>query len=94
MSSHEVGSSVVVEGRADPAAAGAAVTTDDGDMYYIAGLQRWDPDVELKRVTVSGLLRMRKGSVPELPPEEPQRHGLVDDTFVIENASWSLVQSP
>jgi hypothetical protein len=94
MSSSEVGSSVVVEGRADPAAAGAAVTTDDGAIYYIVGLDRWEPDVELKRVRVSGVLRVRKGSVPELPPDEPQKHGLVDDTFVIEDASWSPVEQP
>jgi hypothetical protein len=94
MSSREVGSTVVIEGRADPAAAGAAVTTDDGEIYYIDGLDRWEPDVELKRVRVSGILRVRAGSVPELPPDELQRHGLVDDTFVIEDASWSPVEAP
>lgn len=92
MSRDRVGSRIVVEGRADPAAAGAAVTTDDGDIYYLDGVRRWDPDVELRRVTVTGVLRVRTASVPDLPPEEEQIHGLVDDTFVIEDASWSLVE--
>lgn len=92
MSRDRVGSTVVVEGRADPAAAGAAVTTDNGDTYYLGGVRRWDREVELRRVTVTGVLRVRTATVPDLPPDEEQIHGLVDDTFVIEDASWSLVE--
>ena len=68
------------------------MTTDDRETFYVAGLDEWDPELELKRVRVTGVLRLRRATVTERPPEEDQVHGLTDDTFVIEDASWSLVQ--
>jgi hypothetical protein len=92
MSGYQVGETVVVEGRASPTAAGASVTTDDRETFYVGGLDAWDPDLELKRVRVTGVLRLRPASVAERPPEEDQEHGLTDDTLVIDNASWSLAE--
>jgi hypothetical protein len=92
MSGYQIGETVVVEGRASPTAAGASVTTDDRETFYVGGLDAWDPELELKRVRVTGVLRLRPAMVAERPPEEDQEHGLTDDTFVIDNASWSLVE--
>jgi hypothetical protein len=92
MSGYQIGETVVVEGRASPTAAGASVTTDDRETFYVGGLDAWDPELELKRVRVTGVLRLRRATVAERPPEEDQEHGLMDDTFVIDNASWSLVE--
>jgi hypothetical protein len=92
MSRYQVGETVVVEGCASPTAGGASVTTDDRETFYVGGLDAWDPELELKRVRVTGVLRLRPATVVWRPPEEDQEHGLTDDTFVVDNASWSLVQ--
>jgi len=85
------GESIEVEGFALPAAAGALVDTGDGRSYYLGGVS-WDTEMIGKRVQVSGVLRLRPAQVQTLPPDEEQSHGLTDDTWVIEDPEWRVVE--
>jgi hypothetical protein len=88
------GTTVVVEGLALPGRAGALVQADDGTPYYVGGLETWDDALMMKRVSVTGVLRIREPTVQRLPPEEEQSTGLPGRTFVIDDASWSLAGGP
>jgi hypothetical protein len=81
---------IEVEGQAYPSAAGATVHTGD-QSYYLGGAVSWDTEMIGKRVRVRGLLRLRRAQVQTRPPEEEQEHGLTDDTFVIEDPKWTLL---
>jgi hypothetical protein len=81
---------IEVEGQAYPSAAGATVHTGE-QSYYLGGGVSWDTGMIGKRVRVSGLLRLRRAQVETRPPDEEQEHGLTDDTFVIEEPKWTLL---
>lgn len=89
--SQHVGQTVVIRGTAYDARAGAIVELDDRTPIYIAGLTEWDPALHGKPLEVTGLLKERAPRVPQVPPGGPQRHGLASSTFVLENATWTVV---
>ena len=83
---------VTVRGTARNARAGAIVQLDDRTPIYVAGLTAWDAGYRDKQVEATGLLRKRPPRVPKTPPGGLQSHGLTDETFVLEEASWSVVE--
>lgn len=85
------GQTVVVKGRALNGRAGALVQTDDNKMYYVGGLDEWSDELVMKRVSVTGVLRVRQATVESLPPDAPQLTGLTSDTLVLDDATWTLV---
>ncbi len=91
MSEDRIGQPIEVEGRAYPSAAGATVHTGE-QSYYLGGGVSWDMEMVGKRVRVSGVLRRRRAQVQTRPPDEEQEHGLTDDTYVIEEPEWTLLQ--
>jgi hypothetical protein len=86
----QLGQSVEIEGYALSAAAGAMVRADDGASYYLDGVGSWPTDTTMKRVIVSGVLRLRPAQVEPRPPGEEHEHGLPDDTLVIDDPRWKL----
>jgi hypothetical protein len=66
------------------------VQTDDGSVYYVAGLGAWDDRHAMRRVSVRGVLRERPPEVPSGDAEGEQSTGLADETLVLDEASWSL----
>jgi hypothetical protein len=89
--SQHVGQTVVIRGTAYDARAGAIVELEDRTPVYIAGLAEWDPSVHGKPLEVTGLLKERAARVPPVPPGAPQLHGLASSTFVLENATWTVL---
>ena len=85
------GQDVVIEGQALNGRAGALVETADQKVYYIAGLDEWSDELVMKRVSVTGVLRVQPATVENRPPEAPQLSGLTSDTLVLDDATWTLV---
>jgi hypothetical protein len=84
-----LGESVTLRGTARTAAAGAIVSVA-GEPVYVDGLDRWSEEVEGKSIEVTGVLRLRESGLPAPPEGEAPMHGLVDDTFVLDDAEWVL----
>lgn len=78
-----------VEGLALNGRAGAVVETDDRAWYYVAGLDAWDDDHVMRRVTVTGVLRRRPAQIPAEQPDDEESTGLADETLVLDDPSWS-----
>jgi hypothetical protein len=76
-------------GTAFDGKAGAVLRTDDGEVFYLADLERWPDALQRKRVKVTGLLREHK----HVPDPVDQRGEIVQGAWgtqrVIENAKWS-----
>ena len=88
----KIGTRVQLEGTASNAKGGAVIEGPDGPVY-IEGLDRWPPDVRGKRVRVDGLLVSRKlFPDPETDPARPQHAAAAGMQFVLERASWSLLE--
>jgi hypothetical protein len=85
------GQKVVIEGSALNGRAGALVQTDDKTTYYVGGLDEWSDELVMKRVSVTGVLRVRAATVETRPPEAPQLTGLTRATRVLDDATWTLV---
>jgi hypothetical protein len=83
------GEQVVIEGTAMNGRAGAVVEADDGRMYYVGGLDAWDRELMMRRVSVTGTLRLRPPTVETRPPDEEQETGLPGETLVLDDATWS-----
>lgn len=90
MSDDRIDQYIEVEGQAYPAAAGATVHTGDRS-YYLGGGVSWDMEMIGKRVRVRGVLRLRPAQVQTRSRDEDQEHGLTDDTLVIEEPRWTLL---
>jgi hypothetical protein len=81
------GEQVTFRGTALTAAAGAIVSTGRGRPIYIAGLERWDKELEGRPVEVSGVLRSRASEPP--PPGEMPAHGVDAAALVLDDARWT-----
>jgi hypothetical protein len=64
------------------------VSTDDGEPYYLAGTEHWPEALEGKKVSVTGALRIRRGSASRATTAEGHTDSLDDDTFVLDRPSW------
>ncbi|HEX7837759.1 MAG TPA: hypothetical protein VF469_09865 [Kofleriaceae bacterium] len=89
--SQHIGKTVVIRGTAYDARAGAILELEDRTPIYIAGLAEWDPALQGKALEVSGLLKERAARVPPVPAGGAQLHGLPSPTFVLENATWTVL---
>ena len=83
------GQKLVIEGSARNGRAGALVQTDDKTTYYVDGLDEWPDELVMKRVSVTGVLRIRGATVESRPPDAPQLTGLTNATRVLDNATWT-----
>ena len=84
-----VDTKVTIEGTAENAKAGAAVTVGSVPVY-VSGLDRWDAATDGKRVSVTGTLR-KKGGQPVVNAKGEHSTGNPNSRFVIEAPSWSVV---
>jgi hypothetical protein len=84
-----IGEPVTFRGTALTAAAGAIVT-GAGRPVYVAGLERWDTELEGKPVEVSGVLRRQESELPAAAPGEPPAHGVGAARFMLDEARWAL----
>ena len=82
-----VGETVTLRGTALTAAEGAIVSTGAGAPVYVAGLERWDKELERKPVEVTGVLRRRESTLP--PAGDMPAHGVDAASFVLEDARWA-----
>lgn len=82
-----IGETVTFRGTALTAAAGAIVSTGAGRPIYVAGLERWDKELERKPVEVTGVLRRRESELP--PPGDMPAHGVDAAAFVLDDARWT-----
>ena len=82
-----VGEPVTFRGTALTAAAGAILMAGGGRPVYVAGLERWDEELEGKPVEVSGVLRRRESELP--PAGDLPAHGVDAAAFVLDDASWA-----
>ena len=58
-----------------------------GRPVYVAGLKRWEAELEGRPVEVSGTLRLHRGEEPD--EDDELVHDVDPTTFVLEDASWS-----
>jgi hypothetical protein len=91
--SRHLGETVTLRGIAHDARAGAILEMADATPIYVAGLGSWERACSGKEVEVTGVLRVRPSPLSEAGPSGMPSHGLSDDTFVIDHASWKLVSS-
>jgi hypothetical protein len=84
-----VGETVSFEATAHDGAGGALVMAGSGLPIYIGGLARWPPELEGKRVSLTGRLRLREPQVPPTPPGGLPAHGIDEETFVLDDARWT-----
>jgi hypothetical protein len=81
---------VTFSGTARTAMAGAIVAVGAGQPVYVAGLERWEPELEGQTVEVSGTLRMLGGE--EEPAEDDELvHEVDPERFVLED--WSTASA-
>ena len=89
--SHHIGQTVVIRGTAYDARGGAILELEDRTPIYIAGLAEWDAALNGKPLEATGLLQKRAARVPQIAPGGAQLHGLPSSTFVLENATWTVL---
>ena len=82
-----VGKRVTVRGPATTGAGGAMVEVG-GEPVYVAGLRRWEPELEGRQVEVTGTLRVRGATAGPGPGGMPL-HGFGDETFALDDAEWA-----
>jgi hypothetical protein len=80
---------VTVRGVAHDAKGGAIVQTDEGEVYYVAGLDSWPADLRGVRVEVTGRPAHRK-LIPDPVVSDSGEHsaGAFGDQDVLEAATW------
>lgn len=83
-----VGETVSFEATALDAAGGAMVMVGSGPPVYIGGLARWPPELEGKRVRLTGELRRRESQVPPTPAGGMPAHGIPSPAYALEDARW------
>lgn len=78
-----------IEGVARDAKLGAVVVGEDGVTYYIAGLNEWAPELLGHKVSVSGILKIRKlAPDPIIGADGAVSAGMYGDAPVLTEATW------
>jgi hypothetical protein len=84
---------VTVTGVAHNGKGGALISSSNGEVYYIEGLDSWITDVENKVVTVSGNLKVDTLSDERLKNDKGEwTQGLSGKIMTIQNAQWKIAE--
>jgi len=81
----------VVVGSAMDSKSGAVLLTQDGDIFFIEGLDYWPANVVGKNVSVKGI-RARRKVIPD-PRVDSQgavSQGVAGEQNVLEHATWTV----
>ncbi|MFX1445378.1 MAG: hypothetical protein ACFFHV_18330 [Promethearchaeota archaeon] len=86
-----LGQKVDLHGTAKDAKSGAVITTPEGYVIYIKGLETWPSEFLNKRILVSGILKEEK-LIPDPIIDENGSisTGAIGDQFVLIQAEYSL----
>lgn len=85
------GAPTTVQGTARDAKLGAVVVAADGQVYFVEGLDAWEPGFLGRTVRVTGVVRHKKlAPDPTVGPDGAVSAGMVGQAAVLASARWSL----
>lgn len=83
---------VTIDGVARNAFLGAVVMRDNGTPVYLDGLDEWEASTSHRRISVTGVLRVRKlAPDPVVGPDGGVSHGAYGNDYVLESPTWTIV---
>jgi hypothetical protein len=84
---------VTVTGVAHSGKGGALISSSNGEVYYIEGLDSWLADVENKVVIVTGTLKVDTVAEEVLKNDKGEwRAGVSGKVMTIQNSKWKLAE--
>lgn len=83
---------ITVNGTARNGKGNGMIVTKEGINYYIEGLDSWEPAVEGKEISVTGILVVETLTEEDLKNEQGEwKQGVAGDRKKIAKARWQLI---
>ena len=82
-----------ITGKAYDAKSGAIIITDEGQTYYLEGIDYWPDAISGKTVKVSGYIKQEFFDEKDLVNEKGEyTQGMSGEKLSIQKARWELVE--